>query len=110
MKDDLVAVPRALLNQLHDHYCGPKRSDPVADPMWAALGAHIDGCAELPDRYTKLAHAMDCTEAEVPHRIQEHAPWNGRAHCEAERIVRLETENEQLRAKIKALHALLGVP
>lgn len=82
MKADLVAVPRALLDQLHDHYCGPERTDPVADPLWTALGAYLDGRAELPDRYTKLAHAMDCTEAEVPHRIQAHAPWNGRSHCE----------------------------
>lgn len=82
MKADLVAVPRALLEQLHDHYDGPERTDPVADPLWTELGAYLDGRAELPDRYTKLAHAMDCTEAEVPHRIQEHAPWNGRPHCE----------------------------
>lgn len=82
VRSDLVAVPRALLVQLHDHYCGPERSDPVADPLWTELGAYLDGRAELPDRYTKLAHAMDCTEAEVPHRIQEHAPWNGRPHCE----------------------------
>jgi len=85
MKDDLVAVPRALLElleQLHDHYDGPERTDPVADSLWTELGAYLDGSAELPDRYTKLAHAMDCTEAEVPSRIQAHAPWNGRPHCE----------------------------
>ena len=57
MRADLVAVPRALLVQLHDHYCGPERTDPVADPLWEELGAYLDGRAELSDRLTKLAHA-----------------------------------------------------
>jgi len=37
-----VTVPLDVLDKLHDHYCGPERSDPVADPLWAELGRYIN--------------------------------------------------------------------
>lgn len=43
-----ATVPRDLLDKLHDHYCGPERSDPVADPLWAELGRYIDGRGRTP--------------------------------------------------------------
>lgn len=36
-----VTVPLDVLDKLHDHYCGPERSDPVADPLWAELGRYV---------------------------------------------------------------------
>ena len=43
-----VTVPLDVLDKLHDHYCGPERSDPVADPLWAELGRYIDSRGRKP--------------------------------------------------------------
>ena len=47
-RSGLVAVPRDVLDKLHDHLCGPERSDPVADPLWAELGRYLDGKGRKP--------------------------------------------------------------